>query len=228
MRVMCDGVPLRHLWGMERQHVSHPVSIIALAVGALTVAAVGSGILGATAPGEADFVTQNAIGLVGALLLALGIVGFRPALAHVAGGRLLRWGLVLVWSGLGAMAAGHAVAIATAAIGTGPVQNDLTGAAAIVGIPLTIGAHLIYPGTSLVGLAMLRARRAPVALCVLLTASLPVLLIGVPAGLTLGKGALGEIVTWIATEGQIGAAWFAVAIAISVLAQGRYRRPASV
>ncbi|GGD71000.1 hypothetical protein GCM10007269_12760 [Microbacterium murale] len=180
-------------------------------LGAVLFATVGSGLLGTTAPGESDFVAQNALGLCAAALLGLGIIGVRPSLQRVAAGRLLGWGLAMVWIGLAAMAGGHALAIAAEG-----AQGGLLEAAAIAGIPLTVGAHLIYPGTSLVGLAMLRGRRAPIALGVLLTASLPLLLIGVPLGLAFGTGLLGDVVTWASTEGQAGAAWFAVAITVGV------------
>lgn len=223
MRVMRDVRRIRNAGGMERHELPGrhrpPIGLAALVAGAVTVAILGSGVMGTTSPGAADFVTQNVIGLVGAVLLALGIVGVRSTLVLFAGGRLLRWGLVLLWIGLGALAAGHAVAIGTA--GASGMQNDLAGAVAFAGIPLTIGAHLIYPGTSLVGLALLRGRRAPRALGVLLVASLPVVLVGVPAGLALGMGALGEIVAWIATEGQIGVAW--VAFGAFAALRGRMR-----
>jgi len=192
---------------------------IVLALGAVLLAVVGSGVLGDTAPGAPDFVLQNALGLAAVVLLALGLVGVRRVLRDLAGGRLLIWGLVLVWIGLAALAGGHALAI-----GAEGVQGDAVQTAAVAAIPLTVGAHLIYPGTSLVGIALLRRRRSPIGLGVLLTISLPLLLLGVPLGLAVGPGVLSDVVTWVATEGQLGAAWCAFAIVASLAARD-VRRP---
>lgn len=187
------------------------IGSVATALGAVLFATVGSGLLGATAPGEADFVTQNALGLASAALLGLGITGLRPSLQRVAPRRLLGWGLSVVWVGLAALAGGHALAIAAESAPRAVLESI-----SLAGIPLTVGAHLIYPGTTLVGIALLRGRRWPFALGVLLTTSLPLLLVGVPLGLALGDGALGDVVTWASTEGQAGAAWLAVAVIASV------------
>lgn len=201
-----------HCGGMETMTTSvrdraRLIGIVATASGAALFAVIGSGLLGTTAPGEPDFVAQNVLGLSAAALLGLGIIGLRPSLQRLAGGRLLNWGLVMIWIGLGALAGGQILAIAAE-----DAQGALLETAAIAGIPLTVAAHLIYLGTSLVGLALLRGRRAPIALGVLLTASLPLLLVGVPLGLALGDGPLGDVVTWVSTEGQAGAAWVAVAV----------------
>ncbi|MCH1883553.1 hypothetical protein [Agrococcus sp. ARC_14] len=181
---------------------------IATALGAVLFALLGSGVLGAVEPGSAAFVAQNTIGLVAGVLLVLGasaLGGARPA-ASSAPDALLRWGIRCATIGFACAAGMHALAI---------LSSGLDGAAAqplaLAGVPLVIASHLLYLGTSLVGAAMLRRRLAPVAVGVLLVASLPILLVGVPLGLALDPGGSGGVVAWIATEAQTGAAWFALA-----------------
>lgn len=175
--------------------------------GAVLFAVVGSGVLGQTRPGDADFALQNGLGLTAAVLLALGIAGMRWTIAAAAGGRLLTWGLWCSWTGLAAAAAMHALAVVTGGASSGAGE-----AAALVGIPLTFAAHLLYPGTSLIGVALLRGRRAPTWVGALLAASLPLMLVGVPLSLTLGAGGAATAVAWIATEGQVAVAWFVLAV----------------
>lgn len=186
---------------------------IATAVGALLFALLGSGVLGATEPGSAAFIAQNAVGLVAAVLPALGVRGLGAALQpRSAPDALLRWGIRCTVVGFACAAAMHAVAILGGALdGGGPGPDVAAQLAALAGVPLVVASHLLYLGTSLVGAALLRCRRAPVVIGVLLAASLPIMLVGVPLGMSLDPAASGGLIAWIATEGQAGAAWFALA-----------------
>jgi len=175
----------------------------AMCGGAIVFAAIGFPGVGAALPQLTDWA-----GLAGVLLV---LAGFRVfGLRHRAeSGRLGAWGRGLVMAGLVATAVGF---LANA---VGPlVPSGAEGLVALAGVPAWILSHLIYIGATMLGVACLRRRSGPVRslpTAVLMIASLPLLVLGVAAGLSLDEPTSGFI-TWAATEGQAGLVWSVIGI----------------
>jgi hypothetical protein len=149
--------------------------------------------------------STNWAGLAGVLLV---FAGFRVfGLRHRAeSGRLGAWGRGLVMAGLAATAAGF---LANA---VGPlVPSGAEGVVALAGVPAWMLSHLVYIGATMLGFACLRKRSGPRPTAVLMIASLPLLVLGVAAGLSLGEPT-SEFITWAATEGQAGLVWLLVGV----------------
>jgi hypothetical protein len=167
----------------------------AMCVGAVVFAATGF-------PGVAEALPQwtNWAGLAGALLV---FAGFREfGLRHRAElGRIGAWGRGLVMAGLVATAVGF-LANAVGPLAPGEAEGIVAGA----GVPAWRLSHLVYIGATVLGAACLRNRSGPLPTAVLMIASLPLPVLGVAAGLTLGEPTSGFI-TWAATEGQAGLVW---------------------
>lgn len=177
-----------------------PVVGAAMCGGAIVFAATGFPGVGAALPQW-----TNWAGLAGVLLV---FAGFRVLrLRHRAGsGRLGSWGRGLVMAGLGAAAVGFL------ANSVGPLAPDgAEGMVALAGVPAWVLSHLVYIGATVLGAAWLRKRAGPLPAAVLMVASLPLLVLGVAAGLRLGEPASG-FVTWAATEGQAGLVWLLIGV----------------
>ncbi|GAA2316264.1 MULTISPECIES: hypothetical protein [Glycomyces] len=172
-----------------------PVAGAAMCAGAIVFAAIGFPGVSAALPQSTDWA-----GLAGVLLV---LAGFRVfGLRHRAElGRLGAWGRGLMTAGLVATAVGF---LANA---VGPLEpGGAEGVVAIAGVPAWMLSHLVYIGATVLGAACLRKRSGPRPTAVLMIASLPLLVLGVAAGLTSGEPASGYI-TWAATEGQAGLVW---------------------
>jgi hypothetical protein len=179
-----------------------PVVGAAMCGGAVVFAATGF-----PGVGEALPWLTNWAGLAAVLLV---FAGFRVfGVRQRAGlGRAGAWGLGLVMAGLVATAVGF-MANAVGAL----VPAGIEGGVALAGVPAWILSHLIYIGATVLGAACLRRRCGPRPTAVLLLASLPLLALGVAAGLTLNETASG-FVTWAATEGQAGLTWSLIGLGL--------------
>ncbi len=172
----------------------------AMCGGAIVFAATGFPGVGAALPQS-----TNWAGLAGVLLVFAGfrVFGIRH---RAASGRLGSWGRGLVMAGLVATAVGF---LANA---VGPlVPGGAEGMVGLAGVPAWVLSHLVYIGATVLGMACLRKRSGPLPAAVLMIASLPLLVLGVAAGLSLGEPASG-FVTWAATEGQAGLVWSLVGV----------------
>jgi hypothetical protein len=177
-----------------------PVVGAAMCGGAIVFAATGFPGVGAALPQS-----TNWAGLAAVLVV---FAGFRVfGLSHrAASGRLGAWGRGLVMAGLAATAVGF---LANA---VGPlVPSGAEGIVALAGVPAWILSHLVYIGATVLGFAFLQKRSGPRPTAVLMIASLPLLVLGVAAGLSLGEPTSGFI-TWAATEGQAGLVWSVVGV----------------
>ncbi|MEU6861290.1 hypothetical protein AB0B28_20755 [Glycomyces sp. NPDC046736] len=174
----------------------------AMMLGATGFAAFG--FFAGDAEGTTARLVANGAGIAAVSLVLIGILAFRSR-HRAESGRGGHWGLGLLVAGLICTAAGCLVNAA------GPMlPEDAAAGFAFAAIPAWSLSHLIYIGATVLGIACLRRRTVPRPLAVLLTASLPLLIVGVLLGTTL-SGAASHTVTWIATEGQAGAAWFLIA-----------------
>ncbi|MFC3491141.1 hypothetical protein [Glycomyces rhizosphaerae] len=177
-----------------------PVVGVAMCGGAIVFAATGFPGVVAALPRSANWA-----GLAGVLLV---FAGFRVyGLRHRAElGRLGAWGRGLVMAGLVATAVGF---LANA---VGPLApGEAEGMVALAGVPAWVLSHLVYIGATVLGSACLRKRSGPLPTAILMIASLPLLFLGVAAGLRLGEPTSG-FVTWAATEGQAGVVWSLVGV----------------
>lgn len=175
-----------------------PIVGAAMSGGAIVFAATGFPGLGAALPQS-----TNWAGLVAVLVVFSGFRVF--GLRHCAElGRLGAWGRGLMMAGLVATAVGF---LANA---VGPlVPSGAEGVVALAGVPAWILSHLVYIGATVLGAACWRKRSGPPPTAVLMIASLPLLVLGVAAGLSLSEPTSGFI-TWAATEGQAGLVWLLV------------------
>lgn len=180
-----------------------------LVLGGVVFAAAGSSLWGEPELGSATSGSQIAVAMLGGLLLLVGVLGVSRG--RRASGKLWRWGIGLVTTGLIAHLVGSTLGLLAPMLSEG-----IGGVVAIAAIPAWILAHLAYVGTTLVGLAVRRTTDFPRPLTVLLIACTPLVLVGVPAGLALegvaGAG-LASTVAWLATEGQFGLGWLLVGLA---------------
>ncbi|MDN3240022.1 hypothetical protein [Glycomyces tritici] len=177
-----------------------PVAGAAMCGGAIVFAATGFPGVGAALPQSTGWA-----GLAGVLLVFAGFRAFGRR--HRAGsGRLAGWGRGLLMAGLVATAVGF-LANAVGPLAPGGVE----GMVALAGVPAWVLSHLVYIGATVLGAATLRKRSGPLPEAVLMVASLPLLVLGVAAGLRLGEPASG-FVTWAATEGQAGLVWSLIGV----------------
>ncbi|TDE90051.1 hypothetical protein EXU48_19225 [Occultella glacieicola] len=158
--------------------------------------------------GTAAYTVSNVAGLIAIACVLVGFGGFRRRYRTLLG-RLGAWGIGLVRFGLLATVLGYLVNL------VGPLlPGQAAAAVAVVGIPAWSLAHLMYVGATVLGIACLRSGAVPRLVGVPLVCGLPLLLAGVGLGLAVG-GTAATVITWIATEGQAGLAWFLVGLQLS-------------
>jgi hypothetical protein len=175
----------------------------AMMAGAAVFAA--SGYFAGESSGTAGYWVSNVAGLIAIAFVLVGFGVFRRRYRAVLG-RLGAWGIGLVRIGLLATVLGYLVNL------VGPLlPGDAAAAVAVAGIPAWSLAHLMYVGATVLGLACLRSGAVPRLVAVALTLGLPLLVVGVGLGLAVG-GPAATVITWVATEGQAGLAWFVVGL----------------
>ncbi|CAM3473053.1 hypothetical protein OCAE111667_11525 [Occultella aeris] len=175
----------------------------AMMAGAVVFAA--AGYFAGEPSGTAAYTVSNVAGLIAVAFVLVGFGVFNRRY-RAALGRLGGWGIGLVRFGLLATVLGYLVNL------VGPLlPGQAAAAVAVVGIPAWSLAHLMYVGATVLGIACLRSGAVPRLVAVPLVCGLPLLLAGVGLGLAVG-GTAATVITWIATEGQAGLAWFLVGL----------------
>ncbi|WP_154794567.1 hypothetical protein [Occultella kanbiaonis] len=175
----------------------------AMMAGAAVFAA--AGYLAGEPSGTAAYTVSNVAGLIAIAFVLAGFGAFHRRYRAVLG-RLGAWGIGLIRFGLLATVLGYLVNL------VGPLlPGDAAAAVAVIGIPAWSLAHLMYLGATVLGIACLRPGALPRLVSVPLVCGLPLLLAGVGLGLAVG-GTAATVITWIATEGQAGLAWFLVGL----------------
>ncbi|MFG3339607.1 hypothetical protein [Glycomyces sp. NPDC048151] len=202
MTALIDPATGNGLSATGSTHRRAPVVGAAMCGGAVVFAATGF-------PGVSEAVPwlANWAGLAAVVLVLAGFWAFRVR-RRADLGRAGAWGVGLVLFGLSATAVGF-LANAVGAL----VPAGAEGGVALAGVPAWILSHLVYVGATVLGAACLRRRSGPRPTAALLLASLPVLVLGVAAGLTLNESASGYV-TWAATEGQAGVAWLLIGLGL--------------